>query len=339
MRFAPSEEQRELSAMVRELLTDRCPPETVRAAPDSAEVTALHTGLADMGVAGLLVAESDGGLGLDETHLVSVCEELGYAAAPLPVEVTMGVAPVILAAAAPDLLPALLDGSLSVAGDPAATGRVPFGSQADLVLRGGFGGAGVIEILDLSGARATPLAAVDFAHDLTEVPLDAPVLAVVEDGATVELAWQRGVLATSAQLVGLSQRMLALTVDYVGSRQQFGVPIGSFQAVKHHLANALLQVEFAAPMVASAGFELATGAPGRGRTLATAKALASDASHVVGRAALQCHGAIGYTTEYDLQLFLKRAWALQASWGSSAWHRAALLDELDLSLTGSRPVS
>ncbi|MFG1747722.1 acyl-CoA dehydrogenase family protein [Micromonospora chalcea] len=338
MRFAPSDEQRELEAVVRQVLTDRCPPQTVRAGAGSAQVAALAESLAGLGVAGLLVAEDDGGLGLDENHLVSVFAQIGYAAAPLPLTATLAVAPAVLAAGAPDLLAKLVEGGLTVGADPAETGHVAFGSGVDLVLRGGFGGTGRIEILDVSDAAVSTSPSVDVALDLTGYA-DARLVAAVDDPQVVRLAWERGVLATSAELIGLSRRMLDLTVEHVRTREQFGVPIGSFQAVKHHLATALLHLEFAVPVVATAGFELAAGLPGRLRSLATAKALASEAAHVVGRAALQCHGAIGYTTEYDLHLFLKRSWALESSWGSAAWHRAALLDDLGVGLTGVRPAS
>jgi alkylation response protein AidB-like acyl-CoA dehydrogenase len=134
-------------------------------------------------------------------------------------------------------------------------------------------------------------------------------------------AFDRAALGTAAQLIGLSRRMLDLTVAYVIDRHQFGVPIGSFQAVKHHLADARLQLEFATPAVYRAAWSLGTGAPTAERDVSMAKALASDCAHVVGRKALQCHGGIGYTVEYDLHLLLKRAWALATLWGDAAWHR------------------
>jgi alkylation response protein AidB-like acyl-CoA dehydrogenase len=109
-------------------------------------------------------------------------------------------------------------------------------------------------------------------------------------------------------------------VAYVSERHQFGVPVGSFQAVKHHLANALLAIEFATPAVARAAYSTAHGEPGRARDVSMAKALATDAAEAAGRAALQCHGAIGYTVEHDLHLFLKRSWALTRSWGDRSFH-------------------
>jgi alkylation response protein AidB-like acyl-CoA dehydrogenase len=116
--------------------------------------------------------------------------------------------------------------------------------------------------------------------------------------------------------------MIAMTVEYATTRHQFGVPIGSFQAVKHHLANARLALEFARPLVYRAAWTIATNDADRAVAVSLAKASASDAALLAARVALQCHGAIGYTTEYDLHLFMKRTWALAATWGDAAWHRA-----------------
>ena len=112
--------------------------------------------------------------------------------------------------------------------------------------------------------------------------------------------------------------------ENVRDRQQFGVPIGSFQAVKHPLANALVGVEFAGPAVLRAAQSLVDDEPEVGVHVAMAKALASDAAWTVARTTLQAHGAMGYTVEYDLHLFAKRAWALAADWGSAAEHRATI---------------
>jgi alkylation response protein AidB-like acyl-CoA dehydrogenase len=138
---------------------------------------------------------------------------------------------------------------------------------------------------------------------------------------TVNRAFDRGALGTSAQLLGLADRMLVMSVAYATERQQFGVPIGSFQAVKHQLANVLLKLEFARPVVYRAAYSMANDAPDRSRDVSMARIYAAEAAHLAARAALQCHGAIGYTVEYDLHLFMKRTWALEASWGSTAWHR------------------
>jgi alkylation response protein AidB-like acyl-CoA dehydrogenase len=123
------------------------------------------------------------------------------------------------------------------------------------------------------------------------------------------------VIGTAAQLCGLSDRMLEMTAGYVKERRQFGVPVGSFQAVKHHLANARIALEFTRPLVYRAA---ATVEPPHA-SMAMAKA--GDTALLTARVALQCHGAIGYTTEYDLHLYMKRAWALARSLGDARFHR------------------
>ncbi|MFM7062170.1 MAG: acyl-CoA dehydrogenase family protein, partial [Actinomycetes bacterium] len=116
--------------------------------------------------------------------------------------------------------------------------------------------------------------------------------------------------------------MLDITVLYATERQQFGVPIGSFQAVKHHLADASLAVEFAQPLVLRAANSLALGDPDAAAHVSMAKAKASEAAKGAVATSLQVHGAIGYTVEYDLHLYMKRAWALAVEAGDAEFHRS-----------------
>jgi alkylation response protein AidB-like acyl-CoA dehydrogenase len=131
-------------------------------------------------------------------------------------------------------------------------------------------------------------------------------------------------LGAAAQLIGLGQRMLDLTVAYVKQREQFGVAIGSFQAVKHHLADALKEIAFARPAVYRAGAAPTTV------NIAMAKAMASDAASFTGRQALQCHGAIGYTVEYELHRYLQQTWKLARTFGDAAWHRERIAHQLEI---------
>ncbi|GGO72709.1 acyl-CoA dehydrogenase family protein [Nonomuraea cavernae] len=135
-----------------------------------------------------------------------------------------------------------------------------------------------------------------------------------------------GTLACAAQLVGVGRRLLEVSVDYAGTRRQFGRPIGEFQAVKHHLANALVELEYARPLVHGAA--LAYGSPDFSHEVSAAKAMASDAAYGAARIALQVHGAIGYTDEYDPSLLIRKARALRAAWGSPADHRARVMSAL-----------
>jgi alkylation response protein AidB-like acyl-CoA dehydrogenase len=134
-------------------------------------------------------------------------------------------------------------------------------------------------------------------------------------------AFDRGALGAAAMLCGIADRVIELGATYAQERHQFGKPIGSFQAVKHLLADALLGLEFARPLVYRAAWSVATGDEQRSRHVSMAKSYASDAAMNASRASLQVHGAIGYTHEHDLHLWLNKATVLAHAWGTAAWHR------------------
>jgi alkylation response protein AidB-like acyl-CoA dehydrogenase len=141
--------------------------------------------------------------------------------------------------------------------------------------------------------------------------------------------FDRGVLGVSAQLLGVAQHLLDVTVAYATEREQFGQPIGGFQAIKHHLTNVLLKLEFARPVVYRAAWTVARGpAADRPVHVSMAKAYAADAAELAAKTAIQVHGAIGYTFEFDLHLWMKRAWALSGQWGDPAWHRRRVREAL-----------
>jgi alkylation response protein AidB-like acyl-CoA dehydrogenase len=197
--------------------------------------------------------------------------------------------------------------------------NVPCAADADrFLLRHGD----ELHLVEPDGVDLDCLETVDRARRAARVRwVPTPATRLTEDPAVAALAFDQGALGVAAQLVGLGQRMLDITVGYVTEREQFGQPVGAFQAVKHHLADAHQQLAFARPAVHRAVHSVATGAATRARDVSMAKAMASDAARFTGRQALQCHGAIGYTVEADLHLYLKRSWALAAAWGDAAWHR------------------
>jgi alkylation response protein AidB-like acyl-CoA dehydrogenase len=323
VRFAFTEDQVAFRDAVRDLLAKECPPEVVRAAwpegevpggakpgegarADRERVSGVWDALAEMGVPGIAVAEEQGGLGLTELDWVLIAEETGYAALPHPfVETVCVVAPLLG-------WEDLVDGTLTATVQPGHDEPVPWPGTDLLLLIDRD--AWTLALHD--EWEADPVPSIDGGRPLARV---RPAGGEAHDGA--RLAFDRGALGTAAQLVGLGRRMLDLTVAYVVERKQFGVQIGSFQAVKHHLANAALELTFAAPAVHRAAWSLANGSPDASRDVSMAKAMASDAAHRAGRAALQCHGAIGYTVEYDLHLYFERAAALSRAWGTAAWHR------------------
>lgn len=327
MRFAVSDEAAALRDAAADLLAGEVPAAVVRAgwSADGAAgpVAAAWRKLAGVGVVGTLVAEHRGGLGLDENALVPLLEAVGYSGLPVPAAETIAVAAPLL----PEpLLPGVLNGGVLVAAQLGDGALVPYATRANLiVLRAGT----ALRLYERGELAMQPQRTVDGSRALARVTRPAAGGRVLtDDPASLAAAWQRGVLGTSALLTGLAGRLLELTVGYVRQRQQFGVPIGSFQAIKHALANALLALEFARPAVLAAGWAQAARAADAPMRTSAAKVLASDAAGLMARTAIQCHGAMGYTTEYDLHLFAKQVWALTPSWGSARWHRAELAETL-----------
>jgi len=158
-------------------------------------------------------------------------------------------------------------------------------------------------------------------------------LAIDCDGAGGALADLRGATGVAAYLCGLAGRMIAMAVDHVRVREQFGQPVGSFQAVQHHLADARLALDFAVPLVWRAAWCLDNTADDdlsdeAAAAASMAREKAGFAASLACRKALQCHGAMGYAHEYDLQLYMKRAWALHAAYGDPASHRRRLAARL-----------
>jgi alkylation response protein AidB-like acyl-CoA dehydrogenase len=339
MRFELSDEAAALRDAAAGLLASEVPPEVVRGGwpgGDAGLVAAAWRKLAAVGVIGTLVPTERGGLGLDASSLVPLLEEVGRSGLPVPAAETIAVAAPLLAGDLLDgdllgdeLLASVLVGDTLVAAQLGDSHLVPFGQHAALVvLREGD----TLRLYERDALPLRPCATVDGSRGLARLasrPAGGGTL-LSSDPAAAESAWQRGVLGTSALLVGLARRMLDLTVDYVKHREQYGVPVGSFQAIKHALANALVAVEFARPMVLAAGWAQAAQAADAAAQTSAAKVLAADAARLVARTAIQCHGAIGYTTEYDLHLFAKRAWATAPTWGDAAWHRRRIAAYLGL---------
>ncbi len=321
MRFAFTQEQDMFRDAVRDLLADLCPPEAVRASWENADgrVPGLWSALGEMGVLAAMVPEADGGLGMTDVDVVRLLEEAGYAGVPEPLMEHATVAVPALAQAGSPLLAAAIAGESTVTIHLGIGGRfVLAGGQADAIVAERNGG-----LVVLDGAKMHGVESVDQSRRLFEIDeagLEQPLV-----GADLELASDRAVLGTAAQCIGVARRLLDATVDYVGQRQQFGSPVGVNQSIKHHLANVRMGIEFAAPLVYRAAYSLARpdqhDASTRRRDVSMAKMQASDAVDRACRAALQCHGAIGYTFEYDLQLWLKRGWALSAAYGDAGHHR------------------
>ena len=329
MRFEVGAEAAALRDAAAQVLAGQAPVAVLRAGwpgGDPGAPAAAWRRVADTGAVGALVPVAAGGLGLDENAVVPLLEALGYNGLPVPAVETIAIGAPLLAIAGSDRLQGVLGGDCQVAAQLGDSDLLPFGQRAELVILRQQDTLRVYERTDL---ELTPCVTVDGSRALARIgQLRRGGSTLAATPGVVASAWWRGVLGTSALLVGLAARMLELTVGYVRQREQFGAPVGSFQAIKHALASALVAVEFARPAVLAAGWAQAARVPDAARQTSAAKVLASDAARLVARTAIQCHGAMGYTTEYDLHLFAKRVWALAPSWGDPAWHRARIAESL-----------
>jgi alkylation response protein AidB-like acyl-CoA dehydrogenase len=249
--------------------------------------------LADLGVTGLAMPDT----GATPVDLVVAFEELGHHAVPGPVVESIAVVPTLLGDDE-KWLPRLASGDL--------TASVTYDSHAVeaelmLVVRG--------DDVFLATPTGPALSSVDPTRRLIPVePGD-----VVATG--VPAAFDLGALATAAVLLGAGRAMLELTVGYARQRTQFGRPIGAFQAVKHQLADVYVGLELARPLLYGAAVTMTA------RDVSAAKVAATVAADRAASAALQVHGAIGYTREYELSRWLTKVRALRATWGTLAVHR------------------
>ncbi len=318
----------------RDVLADQCTPHVVRAIEEGGRTaeatTALWEQLEATGLADALLSEDDGGAGLGLGQVFGVLEQCGAHALPLPLGETM-VARALLAQAGV----ARPAGSIALArGERLADG----GLRCALVRSGQVAGAVLVQtgtewrLLNTADAqRAAQALALDAALTWTAAQVQAaPDVAV--NGALDARTLQAAVVA--AQMAGALSSVFQRSLQYANERQQFGRPIGKFQAIQHQLA-VMSEHVFAARMAAQLGCSGAGVLPDRLR-VATAKARCSEAALVVAELAHAIHGAIGFTEEYDLQLFTRRLHAWRQTAGSEAyWYGVAgeaLLDHPGMSL-------
>ncbi|MFE0873557.1 acyl-CoA dehydrogenase family protein [Streptomyces smyrnaeus] len=331
MRFVPDREHRGYAATVRRLLADAGPHEAARAwaAGDQRPGRALWRSLADTGLPALAVPEEHGGLGWYPPELASAFVETGRAGVPGPLVET-----VALAAGLHPSTPwpaRLLTGEhLATVTDPATATDRASAAGPGAETRPGVGYAVDAHVADLTfvlvagglttaAAVGTPLRSVDPGRHLVRC---VPGEAVSADPRRIRAL---ATLLTAAQLLGAGEALLEGSVAYAGQRRQFGRPVGSFQAVKHQLASVAVALKFARPLLYGGALAVRGDAAADPRDLPAAKAACSRAAHLAARAALQVHGALGYTDEYDLTLLLRKVRALQTAWGTLAACRAAVL--------------
>jgi len=311
VKFALDEQQHDFAASIDAALGAADLPGAVRAwsAGDATPGRKVWEQLTNLGVTALAVPEKFDGLDADPVDLMVALERLGRWCVPGPVTESIAVAPVLLAD--DDRCAQLASGELvATVALPPDTPRAVDAETAGLVLLATDEGVS-------EGAAGDCHRSVDPSRRLYDVTSTGEVWQ-----ADVKRAYEFGVLASAAQLVGAAEALLNDAVDYAKQRTQFGRVIGSYQAIKHKLADVHIAIEMARPLVYGAALSLES------REISAAKAAASDAGLLAARSALQTHGAIGFTQEHDLSLWLLRVQALRSAWGTPEAHRRRVLEAL-----------
>lgn len=317
MKFNLAPEQRDFAASIDAAMGVADVPAANRswAQGDTGPGRAIWSRLGDLGVTALAVSERFGGVGAHPVDLALACERLGRWCVPGPVTESLAVAPILLAQ--DDRSAGLAAGDLiATVALPPTVPRAVGAEFAGLVLVAADGAVS-------DASTGIGHASVDPTRRLFEVTVSGD-----PRPATVGRAFDFGALATAAQLIGAGQAVLDMAVQHAGQRSQFGRPIGSYQAIKHTLADVHIALELARPLVYGAALALADDSPDSLRDVSAAKAAASDAALLAARASLQTHGAIGYTAEHDLSQWLLRVQALHSAWGGPATHRRRVLASL-----------
>lgn len=351
MRFSFTDDQRAVRHGAADVLQGLCTPADVRAAlelpddPAASRRDERWRALVDLGATTLLLPEDLGGLGMGDVELLGVIEEAGAACLPEPLALHAGVSvPLLTKLAAAQALASVADGDLVLTGgididaegpviayaEHTTTAVLPDAAHAVWFLLAVAGDEGAeLHLLRSVQVEVTSLPSLDAGRRLGAVewtPSPATRVASGVDAAVLidEIATRQATYA-AAELCGLSSAMLATTAAYAVDRQQFNKQIGSFQSIKHLLADVRIALEFARPAAARAAWSLSVDDDEVHTDAAVAKALASELGALTARTCLQVHGGIGYTWEHDLSIWMKRTWSLVAAHGSAPAQRARAL--------------
>ena len=356
-----SDTEEALRDSVRRLFADRCPPEAVAGVYDSApqDFSGLwHTLAADLGMAGLLVPEQLGGAGAGAREAAVVMEEIGRAVAPVPFLPSAVLATVaLLHAGDTETVKGLAAGSLT------AALTVPLSTAPDDVVNGvssqgdaltgritSVAGVGEADVLvvpvagpdglelhtvarDAAGVDVSPFLTLDMTRPLANVEFSGAASSRVGTGAAaaaVTTALQTAAALLASEQLGIAQWCFDTTLGYVKQRKQFGRAIGSYQAIKHRLADLWIEVNSAAVAARYAADTCARQDDDAAIGAAVAQAFCSGAAVHAAEECVQLHGGIGMTWEYPAHLYLKRAKSDQLAFGTAYRHRARLAELVDL---------
>ena len=334
MNFTFNDDQLLFRDTVRDLLTHEVTAERIRQRWDSAtgiDSAALKS-MVDLGLTAALVPEAQGGLGLNAVDFILLAEECGRAALPEPIVDSCLVATPMLVDADRaldggnscllELLEGIAAGEQTVLCGPSINPYINYAHCADYLLLPHGNEVHLVAVKDVELERQT---SVDLSRRLSKVnwiPRSETCIASGQMGADLwRSSLNRGALGNAAQLLGLTEAMVARSVQFATDREQFGRPIGVNQAVKHLLADCAVKAEFAKPAIYRAAYTVAVAPTRADWSVSHAKASAGDAANTASRNCTQVHGAMGYTWECDLHIWMKRAWTLDREWGDAGFHK------------------
>ena len=336
MDFTFNEDQLLFQEGVRDFLISEVTPDKVRELwkTETGRCDELWGRLAEMGLTGLTVPEAFGGMGMNELDFVLLAQECGYVALPEPLVQTVLVAvPTLVNSSNEDLkavwLPKIANGSARVAVGLEQNLLVEDAHVADLIL---MEKAGALYAVEKGEAKLEYNESVDLSRKLYKVTFNEANATLIADGDEAKVlisgAFNRGALACAAQALGLTQRMIDLSVQYTSERTQFGVAIGTFQAVKHRMANVAVPLEYSKATVFHAAYAIANDLSTVDENVSHAKSVACSASLIGAKNSIQVHGAMGYTWEVNLHIYMKKAWALDKTWGNQAFHKSRVANAI-----------
>lgn len=319
MQFLPTDEQTAFAEAIDEIVTASGGADIVQAwaAGDKAAGLSLWEQFSELGLGGLRVAEENGGLGASAVDLAIVFERLGYHGVPGPYIESLAFLPAVVS---DEVRAEICGGAMATA---TYAPFVPYALDADVAsLRFAVDGSGVTPA-DAGDAISS------MAKTRTLFPLSGSGTTTAVSAEALDRGFAEAALATAAMLVGAGERLLDEAVEYAKIREQFGKPVGEYQALKHHLANVRVALSFARPLVLRAALDIA--GPNRDRDVSAAKVSAADAATLAAKLSLQVHGAIGYTAEHHVGRWVTLVPALVQAWGSTSFHRdrvaAAILNQ------------
>lgn len=333
MDFTFTEDQLLFCDNIKNFLKNEVTPDAIRKTwqTDTGRDPALWQKLVDLGLTGMLVPEKFGGLGMNELDFVLLAQECGRVALPEPLVETVMVAVPLLASLADhdgrcaQLLEKIATGERKVAIGHAANNLVCDAHVADFIL---LPSGNQIHLVPRENVKLVAQESVDPSRRLFSVEwktTEETCLASGAEGVSLLAAsLNRGALGAAAQLIGLAEAMVQITVKYTSDRRQFGTAIGANQALKHHMANCAVKSEFAKPALYRAAYTVSKRPVHADFAVSHAKVAAGEAALLAAKNSIQSHGAMGYTWECDLHIWMKRAWALDKFWGHAGFHKNRL---------------